>query len=576
MREGKPEAAATVFRQLLRREPSDAVVQSQLARALARMRDRTHAIYYAERAGGSKNPDAVEEAAYALGELGENEKAMRLLRRAVELNPAQASAMNSLAIHLQTANRIDEACEMIGRASATAPNDPAIAANLALVYAEGWRLEEGLDLVRSARERNPGDASLQYALAFLSNYSDRMGAAQVFEEHRRYASLLARRVTPPAAPPLRQPVPSDADRPLRVGFVSPDFRGTSVSRFLEPILREHDRDTVRYILYPLVREEDETTVSLRGWGDGWNQSAMLPDAQAASAIRSDAIDVLIDLCGLTRGCCPGLFMARAAPVQVTYLGYPNTTAFPNMDVRIVDSITDPAGAEALATERLERLDPSFLCFAPDARIKDTPPRGDASAGPVTFVCFNNMMKTTPTTLGMWGAIMRRLPDARLLLKASGLSAPGVRERVMNAASSAGWADRLELHSFIGDLRDHLRLYHRGDIALDPYPYHGTTTTCEVLYMGLPVITLAGDRHAARVGASLLRNVGAPELIAWSQEQYVEKALDLAGSIERRTEYHRTLRRRLMASPLGDAPSFARGFEALLRRLWRVRCGLARA
>ncbi len=570
LRAGRAAEAEAILRRLQKRAPNEPMTESQLARALAKQRRAVEARYFAERAGASKLADAVEEAAYALAELGDAKGTIALLERAVALRPAQSSALCSLAIWLESVHRTDEARETILRAHQVAPNDPGITANAAMILADTWSLEQGMELLRAARVASPESSSLQYALAYFGNFSDRLSRDEVFAEHRRHAELLAARV--PRPEPIRSPGPEDAERTLNVGLLSPDLHETAVARFLEPIVREHDPKRVRYVLYPLTSKRDEMSERLRGWCEGWSDGAMQSDARAASAIRADAIDVLIDLCGLARGVRAGILLARAAPVQVTYLGYPNTTALRNVDVRLVDSLTDPPGAEAFCTERLARLDPGFLCFAPSKAAADLPPHGPATSGPVTFGSFNHLTKITPMLLDLWTKIMNRVPDARLVLKASALSSPGVRERFMKSVEARGWAARLELIPHLSGLADHHRAYHRVDIALDSYPYHGTTTTCDAMYMGVPVISLAGDRHAARVGASLLTNAGVPELAAHTPDEYVEKAVELAGSVLRRGEYHTTLRARMMSSPLGDARGFARRFEEMLRMIWREAIG----
>lgn len=566
LRADRAAEAEVVLRRLQKRAPNEPLTQSQLARALAKQGRAVEARFFAERAGASKQPDAVEEAAYALGELGDAPGTIVLLERAVALNPMQASALCSLSIWLESVRRTDEAREMILRAHATAPNDPGITANAAMILADTWSLEEGLELLRSAREKAPNASSLQYALAYFANFSDRLSAEEVSAEHQRHAELLA--VRAPAAEPIRCPGVEDAERPLRVGLLSPDLRETAAARFMEAIVREHDPSSVRYVLYPLTSQRDQMSERLRRWSAGWSEAALQSDARAIAAIRTDAIDVLVDLCGLARGFRAGILLGRAAPVQVTYLGYPNTTALRNVDVRLVDSITDPPGAEAFCTERLVRMDPCFLCFSPSMAAADIPPHAPARDGPATFGSFNHLTKITPTVLELWTAIMRRVPDARLIVKAPALASAGVRERFTSAAAASGWADRLELLPPISDLAEHHHAYHRVDIALDTFPYHGTTTTCDALFMGVPVVSLQGDRHAARVGASLLSAAGIPELVAHTREEYVEKAVALAGSATRRSEYHATLRVRMAASPLGDARGFARRFESALRSIWR--------
>ncbi len=556
----------------MKRAPGDAVLHAELARILAQAGRPDQALFFAKYAATSKSIAAVESAAIAFTMLNDAEASLDALRRAILMDPSQAYSHNALGKRLIELRHLDDARESIERAFALSPSDPAIAANIALIYSETWSLEDGLSTLRVARDRTPNLAMLQHQLPYLSNYSDRVTPAEVFAEHRRFADLISRDSKALADPPLHQPGPADTERTLKVGLMSADFREHSVSRFLEPILVHHDPAVVRYTLFPVIPVEDETTRRFKSMTEGWSRSAMLPEREAAAAIRREGIDILVDLSGLTRGMRAGIFMSRAAPVQINYLGYPNTTALPNMDVRIVDSITDPPGADAYATERLFRLDPSFLCFAQPPIARDIPSRGSTLNGPVTFASFNYLTKITPTTLDLWTTILKQVPDSRLVLKSASLSHAAVRSRISVALTSRGIdASRFDLSPYLDDLAAHYRLYHHVDIALDPFPYNGTTTTCEALYMGVPVITLEGDHHAARVGASLLTNAGVPELIARTPAEYIRKAVELAGSPRRRSQYHAELRTKLAASPLGDGLAFARRFQDALRQMWQASC-----
>jgi predicted O-linked N-acetylglucosamine transferase (SPINDLY family) len=567
---GRAAEAEVLIRQQLKRSASDPLLHAELARILAALGRRDQALFSAKFAASSKAIDAIEAGVGVLTLLGEDSLAVEALSRCVAVNPSSAFAHNALGMKLLELRRLDEARAAFERAFELNPADPPIAANIALIYGETWSLEEGLAILRASRDRHPLSAMLQHQMPYLSNYSDRVTREELFEEHRRLGALLGKSLSAIDDPPLHRPGPADADRPLKVGFLSGDFREHSVARFLEAILEHHDRDCFSFTLYPVVPAEDDTTRRFKGMCESWSTAALLSDREAVGSIRRDRIDILIDLAGLTKGARPGIIMPRAAPLQINYLGYPNTSAFPNMDVRLVDSISDPPGSESLATERLVRLEPLFLCFTPPPIARDIPARGPATNRPITFASFNYQTKVTPTTLDLWAAVLKQVPDSRLLLKATALSHAGVRDRVMRAFSSRGIENpRIELSPYLDDLAEHYRLYHRVDIALDPFPYHGTTTTCEALYMGVPVITLAGDRHASRVGVSLLTNTGIPEFIAGAPEEYIAKTVELARSRDRRSEYHANLRAKLAASPLGDAVSFARCFESSLRSIWRA-------
>jgi predicted O-linked N-acetylglucosamine transferase (SPINDLY family) len=352
----------------------------------------------------------------------------------------------------------------------------------------------------------------------------------------------------------------------RIGFVSPDLRTHPVAFFLEPLLEGLDRLRMEVFVYHQSVQEDATTARLRAAAgpERWRAKSWVNAAGLVAAIRADRIDVLVDLAGHTADQQLLALAARPAPVQVTWLGYPNTTGLAAMDYRIVDSITDPAGAEALATERLVRIDPCFLCYRPVRGVEGE----RRENGPLTFGSFNNPAKLSGATVALWSRVLNEAPGSRLVLKGKALEAEGARRHVLGAFSRHGVApERIELRGHTASLEEHLAGYGGIDVALDPIPYNGTTTTCEALWMGVPVVALRGDRHAARVGASILSAAGVPELIAESEEAYVGLARELAGDTGRRGEYRGTLRRRVEASALCDERAFAARFAGALREVW---------
>jgi predicted O-linked N-acetylglucosamine transferase (SPINDLY family) len=306
------------------------------------------------------------------------------------------------------------------------------------------------------------------------------------------------------------------------------------------------------------------TAALRAQVDRWRDIVALPDAQAAALVRRDAIDILVDLAGHTGESRLLMLALHPAPLQMTWLGYPGTTGVPAIGWRIGDAIADPPGV-AHTTEAMIRL-PTFLCYGAPA----APPVASRPDGPVTFGCFNNARKLAPRTLAAWARLLAALPDATLVLKAKGLAQPAIASPIRKAFGDV--ASRVVLHDYVDDTQAHLAAYGAIDIALDTFPYCGTTTTCEALWMGVPVVTLAGDRHSARVGASLLTAAGLPELIAHDLEDYVARALALAADAPRRAALRAGMRKRLAASPLMDARGFARSLESAYRDVWRAWCG----
>jgi predicted O-linked N-acetylglucosamine transferase (SPINDLY family) len=351
-----------------------------------------------------------------------------------------------------------------------------------------------------------------------------------------------------------------------------DAKQHSVAYFMDALLRYADKSRFEVFLYRNVSKGDELTKRFVAMAEHDRVLTGLNEEGAARLMRKDGIDVLIDLSGLTSGSGVWMLRSRVAPVQGNYLGYCNTTGIPRCDVRFVDDVTDPAPwADALATERLVRIPGGFLCYRPDDKL---PASVDwqAQPGALRLACFNAMHKWSSATYDLWARVLREVPGAALTLKAKPIDDPGVRAWVRGQFASRGVAeDRVELLGRTQGQGDHLSMYNRVDVALDPFPYNGTTTTCELLTMGVPMITLVGDRHCARVGASINTMVGVPELNAQTPDDYVRIARELADNPARLAGYRTTLRARTLASPLCDGPGFVGRIEAQYARLWQEWC-----
>jgi predicted O-linked N-acetylglucosamine transferase (SPINDLY family) len=317
-------------------------------------------------------------------------------------------------------------------------------------------------------------------------------------------------------------------------------------------------------------QEDDTTARIRKLCGQWRRSADLSDQQLADAVAGDAIDILVDLSGHTEGNRLLAFARKPAPVQVTWNGYANTTGMSAIDYRITDSLADPPGmTDALHTEELLRMPDVYMVFTPPGRSPDVNELPAARRGHVTFGSFNTITKLTPEVAAVWGRILRALPGSRLLVAA--LPNAKARERVLALFASEGVDPaRLDMRGRL-PRNEFLALHNEVDVALDPFPFAGTTTTCHSLWMGVPVVTLAGQTHVARVGVSFLTNAGLPELVASSADGYVDIAVDLARDTPRLVELRRTLRRRMLESRLTDAPTFTRHLEAAYRRIWQDWC-----
>jgi predicted O-linked N-acetylglucosamine transferase (SPINDLY family) len=567
-REGRVDAALAAVRLKCRLQPKDVDAVQILSLLLVQSGRRDEALHHLARAvtlaphvAGYRNNLGT-----ALLEAGRAKEAAAAFRAAVELDAGHRLAWLGMASACQRLQDPDGVLAASERGLALKPDWPELIAVRAAALAESERLDEAIGLLEAAVARNPCHAASREALLLNLNYRLRP-REELFEAHRRLGPGGNLRPEPPA-------IDLDPDRPLRIGVLSGDLRSHSVGHFAEPIFRGKPKEATMVVFSTVApRPGDGIERRYRDLADEWIEAMAMDDATLDAAIRSSRIDVLVELSGHTNGGRLRALDRKPAPVIVTAIGYPNTTGHPAVDVRIVDSITDPPGSEAFATERLVRIDPCFLCFTPpeDAGTPMLPPE-DA---PITFGSFNLAAKIAPEAIAMWSAAMAAVPGSRLLLKSRSLVDAGTRRRLVDRLVAGGIAaDRVETLAYSPSVADHLALYSRMHVALDTFPYHGATTTCEALWMGVPVVTLAGDRHAARVGASLLSAAGWPELVASTTEEFARRAAGLATDRSRLAEFRATARDRLRASRLLDSAAYAARFHAALREGWRRHCGTA--
>ncbi len=505
-----------------------------------------------------------------LAGLGKLDEAIKACRKAVSLDGGLFAAHNNLANALRMRGSTAEAIEAYQRAIALNPTAAAVYNNLGNALGDQGRIEEAIEAYREALRIEPGSREVHSNLLAHLNSSANCSAREVYQEHRRWDELHARKLMPAG---LRHANQADPERRIRIGYVSPDFRRHSVSYFAESFLSHHDHERFEVFCYADRFVADEVTKRVQGFADEWRTTTTMGDAELAARVREDQLDILIDLAGHQLGSRLGAFAQKPAPVQATYLGYPATTGLSAMDYRITDALADPPGqTEKLHSEELVRLPRSFLCYHLSDELPNVGPLPAESAGCVTFGCFNNFVKVNEFTLALWSRVLEAVPGSRLMLKSRSLGDEGTRAMIRERLGALGVAaERVELLGHLRGFADHLASYGRMDVALDPFPYHGTTTTCEAMAMGVPVITLAGEAHISRVGVSLLRNVGLEELIAETQEEYVEIARRLALDIERLAALRSELRERMRGSAVCDEAGFTRELENAYREMWRGWC-----
>jgi predicted O-linked N-acetylglucosamine transferase (SPINDLY family)/predicted SAM-dependent methyltransferase len=496
--------------------------------------------------------------------LGRHAEAICAFQGGLALHPQSIDMAGSMWMAMLLDDHVEEARLAVEQARDRKLDSPQIDVDLAAIYRDHGRIEESIAHYRKVLARAPDDAVSYSNLLFMLNYDERYDARALLAEHQQYAARFARAYI---APPPDRTWP----RKLRVGYVSGDFRRHVVAFFIEPVLQHHDKERFEVVCYYNHRADDSYTERLRGLVDEWVECENMTEAELADRIREDRIDILVDLAGHTAYNRAQVFAMKPAPVQVTYLGYPGTTGLRAIDYRVTDARADPPGvADGQSVERLVRLPDCFHCFRPR---KDSPNVGPLPAqanGYITFGCFNNFSKLTPSFLDAAAAVLKAVPNSKLLLKGKALAVQYVADRVRAQFARAGVdPERLKLSGWKKTLEGHLDAYNAVDIAIDSFPYNGTTTTCEALWMGVPVVTLVGDRHAARVGLSLLHATGLQEFVTTSVDGYVKACADLASDLPRLAELRRTLRERVRRSPLTDERRFTANLERAYLDMWQT-------
>lgn len=597
--EGRQEEAVAAYQRAIALNPRFPQAFNNLGNALVALGNHNEALTAYQKAiellPGYE--DANNNLGGVLKKLGRLDESAAAYRRAIAIKPGNFQALTNLGTVLKECGQVDKAIDILQQAIALRPDYPEAHYNLGnalkekgfldkavVAYRRVIALKQGLEQAADSRDEtssecgrydevlvtfrqamlalrpDSAEAHGHLLLAMLHQQrDDRAIAEEHFLWQRQHAGSASEWM---GSPPQDQ----RTGKRLRIGYVSPDFREHSVTRFLLPLMENHDQEKFEIFAYSEVTTPDEITTRLRSRTDGWRDTVGLGNAQVAELIRADGIDILVDLAGHTAGNRLLVFARRPAPVQVSWLGYPGTTGLVAMTHRLTDAHADPPGmTEALHSESLVRLPRSAWCFS----AMDSPPVVPRPHREVVFGCFNNFAKVTDPMLRLWAQILAAVPNSSLLLKSPAFAEKVTCKRVRGLFQTQGIVpERILLMDKVESQAEHLALYQEMDIALDTFPYHGTTTTCEALWMGVPVVTLAGTSHRSRVGVSLLSNVGLKQLVASTPEEYVRIACSLASDIPELEEMRRTLRERMLGSPLMDAPQFARDIEFAYESIWK--------
>jgi protein O-GlcNAc transferase len=515
-----------------------------------------------------RQPQTLYNLGVACEHAGRVDESERAYRAAIALTPKNAEAHNGLGNLLRKVGRLDEAIECHRRAIDLRPDYADAFASLAAACGELGRQADAVSHYRKVVELRPTSPHDHSNLLYTMHYDESIKPEELFEEHLNWGR---RHAEPRARTMLTHPNDRDPDRRLRVGYVSADFRDHPVARFQEAVLEHHDHARFEVFCYSDVRRADVITERLRAHANEWREVAGLSDAGLSEMIRRDRIDILVDLAGHAAGNRLPVFARKPAPVQVTCNGYIDTTGMSAMDYRLTDALHDPPGeSDDRHTERLIRLPGCNWCYRPDDDGPAPSPAPCEMADHVTFGSLNNFAKVTSSMLKLWGQILAAVPKSRLLLLVHGgdRNNPSLRPRLENHGIPG---DRLEVLDRTPDRRSYLDRFGRIDLALDTFPFNGITTTCDALWMGVPVVSLSGRTHVSRAGLSILHSVGRGDLVVTDADQYVRTATALANDAERLRALRISLREGMQYSSLRDEPGYVLATESAYRSMWTGWC-----
>jgi len=562
-----PEAVAC-FQRALQLQPNEDQLLNNLGLSLHEQGQLDAAIICFQ-SGLKLNPSGAE-LHYNLGNSffkdGRHADAVACYQRALQINPNFIEAHNNLGNVLKEQRKPGKAIAYYRRAVELMPDLAELHSNLGAALVDDGQLPESLVRYRRALELKPDHVQAHSNLLFAMHFDPDCDPRTIYEEHCRFQQQHAA-----ALEASIQPHPNDRSphRRLRVGYVSPDFRNHSQAYFTVPLFAAHDHERFEIFCYADVPRPDSITARLRSHADIWRSITGFTDQQVAEQVRNDRIDILVDLTMHLANNRALAFARKPAPVQLCWLAYQGTTGLSAIDYRLTDPHVDPPGLDdRFYSEESIRLPDSFWCYDPLTSDLEVSALPALASGHVTFGSFNNFCKINPEVLKLWARVLKAVPGSQLVLQAL---SEGACERTLHSLSLEGIAaERIEFVPFLPRAK-YLELYHRVDIGLDTFPYTGQTTSLDAYWLGVPVVTITGQTAASRAGASLLLNLGLPELIAQTPDQFVQITAELAGDLPRLAQLRTGLRERLENSPLMDAPRFARNVEAAYRSMWQRWC-----
>ncbi len=568
----RPDEAIICFRKVLELNPDHPEANYRLGSVLAQQ-ERLDESIACFRLALELKPNH-HEAYFNLGNVfarqGRLDEAIACFQTTIDLKPDHAETHNNLGAMHKELGQLDEAVDCFRKAILLKPDLSDAYSNLGNVLMGQMRVDEASAHYARALELKPDNFLAFSNQLFTQNYLVDQPPALLREKAWQYGVL----ATGHARPAFANWPDQTPGQPLRVGLVSSDLRSHPVGYFLEGLLRAADPARIAFLAFPSRHAEDELTARIKPHFQAWTPIHGLGDEAAARLIRDSGVQVLLDLSGHTGHNRLPVFAWRPAPVQATWLGYFATTGVAEIDYVVGDPHVAPPEEAGHFTETVWRLPEIYYCFTPPAVAVEVSDLPALAKGCLTFGCFNNLTKLNDTVLAVWARILHAVPRSRLLLKAPQLRDASVRASIHDRFAAHGIGAERLLIELPSSRADYLQAYHRIDIALDPFPYPGGTTSCEALWMGLPVLTRRGDRFLSHAGETILRNAGLPDWIAEDNDHYVARAVHFASDLDRLAHLRAQLRAQVLASPLFDAPRFARHFEDAMEGMWRRKDGQA--
>lgn len=509
----------------------------------------------------------INNLALALANCGRHQEAIDRLTKLIKVKPDYAEAHNTLGVTLEAIGKKDDALFHYDAAVRVKPEFADAWSNRGINLLESGRADEAVDALRKSVQHRPDVPAVYSNLLLAMNYPSHITPTEIAEEHRKWGQLFCG-----VTPEIPRPSNPNPDRVLKIGYVSADLRKHTVAGFVETIFEKHDRRKFHVTAYANVIRPDEVTERLQSLVDVWKPIASMSDEMLAHTIRQDAIDILIDLNGHTAGNRLLAFARRPAPLQATLFGYPNTTGIPSIDFRMTDGISDPPGqSEALSTETLLRLPHMSWVYSPPTGLPPVGPLPGLTKKGLTFGCLNNAAKVSDDCLSAWAKLLQATPGSKLVLLA-GQSNAGAK-RLADRFTKAGiLRDRVEL-IFRLPREQYYEAYAGFDLALDPFPYNGGVTTCDALWMGVPVLTVEGSRYASRQGLATYATLGLPGFIARSPDQLPELGKSWNSRRQELGAIRLQLRERMRKSPVCDAAAYVNHLETALGEAFRERAKL---